>query len=137
MGFDATARPEVQGLRTSEIREVANVGMARDDILKFWVGESDQPTPQFIRDAAAAALMEGRTYYTHNLGRPDLRQALSAYLQRLHGQAFDPERLAITSAGVNALMLVAQSVVSPGDKVVVTAPAWPNIVEIPNARYAP
>ncbi|MBS0363148.1 MAG: pyridoxal phosphate-dependent aminotransferase [Proteobacteria bacterium] len=134
--YDATARPEVQALRTSEIREVANVGMARDDILKFWVGESDRPTPQFIRDAAARALSDGRTYYTHNLGRPDLRQALAAYLERLHGQAFDPERLAITSAGVNALMLVAQSVVSPGDKVVVTAPAWPNIVEIPKILSA-
>lgn len=133
---DAIARPEVQALRTSEIREVANVGMARADILKFWVGESDQPTPQFIRDAAAAALMEGKTYYTHNLGRPDLREALSAYLGRLHGQPVDVDRLAATSAGVNALMLVAQSVVSPGDKVVVTTPAWPNIVEIPKILSA-
>ncbi len=136
MSFEAKARPEIQALRMSEIREVANVGMARNDILKFWVGESDRPTPQFIRDAAAQGLAEGRTYYTHNLGRPDLRTALSAYLERLHGQAFDPERLAITSAGVNALMLAAQSVVSPGDKVVVTAPAWPNIVEIPKILSA-
>ena len=134
--FEARPRAEVEALRTSEIREVANVGMARGDILKFWVGESDQPTPQFIRDAAAAALMEGKTCYTHNLGRPDLREALSGYLARLHGQAFDPEHLAITSAGVNALMLVSQSVISPGDKVVVTAPAWPNIVEIPKILSA-
>ncbi|HEX5263776.1 MAG TPA: pyridoxal phosphate-dependent aminotransferase [Phenylobacterium sp.] len=136
MGFDAKPRAEVQALRMSEIREVANVGMARDDILKFWVGESDRPTPQFIRDAAAQALTEGKTYYTHNLGRPDLREALSAYLSGLHGQPFGAERLAITSAGVNALMLVAQTVVSPGDKVVVTAPAWPNIVEIPKILSA-
>ncbi|MBS0332500.1 MAG: pyridoxal phosphate-dependent aminotransferase [Proteobacteria bacterium] len=134
--FEARPRPEIQALRMSEIREVANVGMARDDILKFWVGESDRPTPQFIRDAAARALDEGRTCYTHNLGRPDLREALSAYLGRLHGQPFDAGRLAITSAGVNALMLVAQAVVSPGDKVVVTAPAWPNIVEIPRILSA-
>ena len=134
--FEARPRAEVEALRTSEIREVANVGMARGDILKFWVGESDQPTPQFIRDAAAAALMEGKTCYTHHLGRPDLREALSGYLARLHGQAFDPEHLAITSAGVNALMLVSQSVISPGDKVVVTAPAWPNIVEIPKILSA-
>jgi aspartate aminotransferase len=133
---DAVARPEVQALRTSEIREVANVGMARKDILKFWVGESDQPTPMFIREATAKALMAGETYYTHNLGRPDLREALSGYLERLHGMAFDPARLGITSAGVNALMLVSQAVVSPGDKVVVTTPAWPNIVEIPRILSA-
>ena len=130
------ARDEVLALRTSQIREVANVGMARDDVLKFWVGESDQPTPMFIRDATARALMAGETYYTHNLGRPDLREALSDYLTRLHGQPVGTERLGITSAGVNALMLVSQAVVSPGDKVVVTTPAWPNIVEIPRILSA-
>ncbi|HEY0436181.1 MAG TPA: pyridoxal phosphate-dependent aminotransferase, partial [Phenylobacterium sp.] len=76
--FSATARPDVLALRASEIREVANLGMARKDVLKFWVGESDQPTPAFIREATAQALMEGKTYYTHNLGRQDLREALSA-----------------------------------------------------------
>jgi aspartate/methionine/tyrosine aminotransferase len=130
------ARPEVLSLRASQIREVANVGMARKDVLKFWVGESDQPTPAFIREATANALMAGETYYTHNLGRPDLREALGAYLARLHGQSFALERLGITSAGVNALMLVSQAVISPGDKVVVTTPAWPNIVEIPRILSA-
>jgi aspartate aminotransferase len=132
----AVARDEVLALRMSEIREVANAGMARDDVLKFWVGESDQPTPAFIREATAKALMAGETYYTHNLGRPDLREALSGYLGRLHERPFDTGRLAITSSGVNALMLVSQAVVSPGDKVVVTTPAWPNIVEIPRILSA-
>lgn len=134
--FSATARPDVLALRASQIREVANVGMARKDVLKFWVGESDQPTPAFIREATAKALTAGETFYTHNLGRPDLREALGAYLTRLHGQPIAFERLGITSAGVNALMLVSQAVVSPGDKVVVTTPAWPNIVEIPRILSA-
>ena len=132
----AIARPEVLQLRASQIREIANAGMEREDILVFWVGESDQPTPAFIRQAAADALAEGKTYYTHNLGRSDLREALGGYLERLHGRPFPMERLAITSSGVNALMLVAQSVVSPGDKVVVTAPVWPNVVEIPRILSA-
>ncbi len=53
----AIARGEVLDLRMSQIREVANAGMARSDVLKFWVGESDQPTPEFIREATARALM--------------------------------------------------------------------------------
>jgi aspartate aminotransferase len=134
--FSPTARPDVLALRASQIREVANVGMARKDVLKFWVGESDQPTPAFIREATAKALMDGETFYTHNLGRADLREALSAYLSGLHGQPIGFERLGVTSAGVNALMLVSQAVVSPGDKVVVTTPAWPNIVEIPRILSA-
>jgi aspartate/methionine/tyrosine aminotransferase len=132
----AIARPEVLALRASKIREVANVGMGRKDILPFWVGESDQPTPAFIREATAAALLEGQTYYTHNLGREDLRGALSDYLTTLHGRPIGPERLAIANSGVNALMLVAQAVISPGDKVVVTAPVWPNVVEIPRILSA-
>jgi aspartate/methionine/tyrosine aminotransferase len=134
--FPPVARPEVLELRASKIREVANAGMGRKDILAFWVGESDQPTPLFIREATASALIEGQTYYTHNLGREDLREALAAYLGRLHGQPIGQERLAITSSGVNALMLVAQAVISPGDKVVATAPVWPNVVEIPRILSA-
>jgi aspartate/methionine/tyrosine aminotransferase len=50
--FPPLPRPEVQALRMSKIREVANAGLGRDDILAFWFGESDQPTPDFIREPA-------------------------------------------------------------------------------------
>jgi aspartate/methionine/tyrosine aminotransferase len=125
------ARQEVLDLRVSKIREVANAGMGRDDILAFWFGEGDQPTPQFIRQAASDALLSGRTYYTHNLGRPELRQALSRYLTGLHGVPIPEQRIAVTSAGVSALMLASQLVLSPGDRTVVAGPIWPNVVEIP------
>ena len=131
MTYPATARAEITALKMSQIREVANAGFGRADILPFWFGESDLPTPAFIREAAITALSEGKTFYTHNLGRQDLREALSRYLTRLHGLPIGVERLAITNSGVNALMLAAQAVVSPGDKVLVVAPVWPNIMEIP------
>ncbi|TAJ70260.1 MAG: aminotransferase class I/II-fold pyridoxal phosphate-dependent enzyme [Phenylobacterium sp.] len=129
--FAPTPRREVQDLRVSKIREVANAGMGRDDILAFWFGEGDQPTPEFIRRAASDALLSGRTYYTHNLGRPELRQSLSRYLSGLHGAPIAEDRIAVTSAGVSALMLAAQIVLSPGDRTVVAGPIWPNVVEIP------
>ena len=113
------------------IREVANAGLGREDVLAFWFGEGDQPTPAFIREKASQALLDGRTFYTHNLGRADLRQSLSDYLSRLHATPIGPDRTAITSAGVNALMLAAQLVLSPGDRTVVVGPVWPNMVEIP------
>ncbi len=134
--FAATPRPEVQDLRLSRIREVANAGLGRDDILAFWFGEGDQPTPAFIREAAAQALTDGRTYYTHNLGRADVRQSLSNYLTGLHGAPIGPDRVAITSAGVNAIMLAAQLVISPGDRTVVVGPIWPNVPEIPKILSA-
>jgi aspartate aminotransferase len=133
---EAIARPEILALRSSQIRQVANAGLGRTDVLPFWFGESDQPTPLFIREAAARALMDRRTFYTHNLGRLDLREALCAYLAGLHRRPIAIERLAITNSGVNALMLAAQAVVSPNDRVVVAAPVWPNVVEIPRILSA-
>jgi aspartate aminotransferase len=118
-------------LAASKVREVANAGFGLPDVRRFWFGEGDQPTPLFIREAAVAALAEGRTFYTHNLGTPELRGALSAYLERLHGRAFPTETLAVTSAGVSALMVAMQAILDPGDRVVAVTPVWPNLVEIP------
>lgn len=136
MVFPPLARPEIQALRASRIREVANAAMGRPDVLPFWFGESDRATPEPIRRAAARAIEAGRTFYTHNLGRPDLRDALSAYLGRLHGAPVGPERLAVTSSGVSALMIAAEALLSPGDRVVVVDPVWPNVAEIPKIMGA-
>ncbi|WP_233850270.1 pyridoxal phosphate-dependent aminotransferase [Paraburkholderia sp. HD33-4] len=124
------ARDAVRALRPSQIREVANAGFGVEDVLPFWFGESDRVTPAFIRDAASAALAAGATFYTHNLGIAPLRAALAGYVSELHG-ATSPEHVAVTSAGVNALMLAAQLVVGAGDRVVAVTPLWPNLVEIP------
>jgi aspartate/methionine/tyrosine aminotransferase len=124
------AREAVRALRPSQIREVANAGFGVPDVLPFWFGESNQVTPQFIRDAASRALADGATFYTHNLGIAPLREVLGEYVGKLHG-ATRPAEIAVTSAGVNALMLAAQLVVGAGDRVVAVTPLWPNLVEIP------
>ena len=124
------ARDAVRALRSSQIREVANAGFGVKDVLPFWFGESDQVTPRFIRDAASRALSEGATFYTHNLGIAPLREALAGYVGKLHGATRSSE-VAVTSAGVSALMLAAQLVVGAGDRVVAVTPLWPNLVEIP------
>ncbi len=125
------ARDLVTSLPGSLIREVANSAMDRQDVLPFWFGESDQPTPAFIRDAAAESLQRGETFYTQNLGRPYLREAIAAYLGRLHARPVAVDRIAVTGSGVSALMLAAQLLLSPGDRVVAVTPLWPNLVEIP------
>ncbi len=123
-------RPVVEQLEASRIREVANEGLGRDGVLKFWFGESDEATPGFVREAAIASLQAGETFYAHNLGLQELRDALSIYTDRLHpGRGRDHwfDRLAVTSGGVNGLMLAAQTLVEAGDEVVVVTPAWPNL----------
>jgi aspartate/methionine/tyrosine aminotransferase len=119
-------RKTVLDLEESKIREVANAGMGRSDVLAFWFGESDEATPEFIREAAIASLRAGETFYAHNLGLPELREAISAYTSKLH-EAVGTERIAVTSGGVNALMLACQAVVDAGDEVVAVTPVWPNL----------
>jgi aspartate/methionine/tyrosine aminotransferase len=119
-------RKTVLDLEESKIREVANAGMGRSDVLAFWFGESDEATPEFIREAAIASLRSGETFYAHNLGLPELREAISAYASGLHGPV-GSGRIAVTSGGVNALMLACQAVVDAGDEVVAVTPVWPNL----------
>ena len=127
-------RQAVLNLEESMIRQVANAGMGRSDVLKFWFGESDEVTPQFIRDAAAASMQRGETFYAQNLGLPELRDAIAAYAQSLRVQGavkIGADRVAVTSGGVNALMLAVQALVDSGDKVVVITPVWPNLTAQP------
>ena len=119
-------RKTVLELEESKIREVANAGMGRTDVLPFWFGESDEVTPDFIREAAIESLRRGETFYAHNLGLPELREAIAAYASKLHGR-IGAERIAVTSGGVNALMLACQAVVDAGDEVVAVTPVWPNL----------
>jgi aspartate/methionine/tyrosine aminotransferase len=119
-------RQIIEDLPGSKIREVANTAMGRDDVLAFWFGESDEVTPEFIRAAAARSLDAGETFYSHNLGLSELREAVAGYTSSLHGDVA-AERVAITSSGVNALMLAMQLLVGAGDEVVAITPIWPNL----------
>ena len=71
-------------------------------------------------------MQRGETFYSHNLGLPELRQAVAHYMSQRHGPV-ELDRLAITSGGVNALMLATQSLVDAGDEVVAVTPVWPNL----------
>ena len=120
-------RPVIQSLPGSKIREVANVGLGRSDVLAFWFGESDEVTPACVRDAAVQSIQAGETFYAHNLGLPELREALSDYTGSLH-PAVPAARIAVTSSGVSGLMLAMQALVGAGDEVV---PVWPNLTAQP------
>jgi aspartate/methionine/tyrosine aminotransferase len=124
------ARAAVRALSASRIRELFNAGIGRTDILPFWVGEPDEPTPEFIRRAGIASIEAGEVFYSSNYGLAELREALAAYTARLH-RPTTAAQIAVTSAGVNALMLVSQLLVDPGDRVVEVVPLWPNLQEIP------
>jgi aspartate/methionine/tyrosine aminotransferase len=133
--FPIEAHTNVRAIASSLIREVANAGLGKRDVLPFWFGEPDEVTPKFIREAAHAAMEAGDTFYTHNYGIPDLREALARYVGGLH-RPVAPDDIIVTNSGMSALMLISQALVGPGDRVVAVTPLWPNITSAPRLMGA-
>ena len=111
----------------SRIRELADIAMKMDNVLKLYFGESNIPTPEYIKRAAAKALEEGYTFYTENAGLPGLRQDLADYYRRVQDVDLDPRsEIVVTASGVQALNVTIRCVLNPGDEALVLTPAWPN-----------
>lgn len=125
--FPVNIRPDIAELEESKIVEVWRMGFDYPDTIGMWVGQGDLPTPRFICDATTKAMQDGQTFYTHKRGIPELRQALADYHRDLYGVEIADARIAVTSSGMNAMMLIIQTLLSAGDNIVCVTPVWPNI----------
>lgn len=123
-------RPAIAGLHGSLIRRVAEANIGRDDVIALWFGEPDLPTPDFIKDAAARALVDNHVFYTQNRGIPPLLDALADHAAGLYRRPVGRDRFTVTASGMNAIMLAAQALVDAGDNVIVVGPVWPNCREV-------
>lgn len=110
----------------SGISAVATYGRARPDVVPFWVGEADLPTPKFICDATTRSLAAGETFYTGSRGIPDLREALARYHARLFDKPFAADRFFVTASGMHAITLAVSIVAGKDEEILVPTPAWPN-----------
>ena len=120
-------RPTITRL-PAQIREVANAGLGRSDVLAFWFGESDEVTPEPIREAAARfAAAPARPSTRTTSACPNCARRIARLRQRRCTAPVDVDRIAVTSSGVNALMLAMQVLVDAGDEVVAVVPVWPNL----------
>jgi aspartate/methionine/tyrosine aminotransferase len=123
----ASLARSVESVPHSRIRELAEVAMSMDGVLRLYFGESNLPTPDYIKQAAIKALADGYTFYTENAGMPSLRRAIARHYQKWHGVELDPEsEIVITASGVQALNVSLRAMLDPGDEALVLTPAWPN-----------
>jgi aspartate aminotransferase len=125
-----SVRQAIHDLETSRIADIVALGFGDPEVVALWYGEGDVPTPSFIGEAAAAAMRAGETFYTYKAGLPEQRQAIADYLTGLYTRPVAMERIVVTSAGIGALMLVAQALIDPGENLVIVAPIWPNIAAV-------
>ena len=94
------------------------------DIVGFGVGEPDFDTPQYIKDAAIAALKAGKTKYTATPGIPELRKAIAEKLLRENNLKYASEQIIVNIGAKHSVYESMQAVLDEGDEVILPAPYW-------------
>lgn len=116
------------------IRQSATVAMADRilalkasgrNIVGLQVGDPDFGTAPAIVEAALKAMQDGQTHYGPSVGTLELRRAIAAKFQRDEGVAYDPaSEILVTHGGIHAYYTAMQSILNPGDDVLVPDPSW-------------
>ena len=114
-------------MRPSPIRRIYEKAMQMDDVVFFSLGEPDFDTPPQVVEAAIESLRRGETHYTPNAGLPELREAIADNLREYDGVVYNPDSdIAVTSGGMEALVLSLMAIVEPGDEVILADPSYTN-----------
>ncbi|MEY2981355.1 MAG: hypothetical protein RL562_1582 [Planctomycetota bacterium] len=100
------------------------------DVVSLGAGEPDFGTPEPIAEAGIQAIRDGYTRYTAAAGMPDVRAAAARWFQRQFDLPYGPSNIMVTAGAKPALMLAMQTLVNPGDRVLLPAPFWPSYTEI-------
>ena len=117
--------PHIAGLPKSGIRKFFELVNSMDDCISLGVGEPDFTTPWSIRESGIYSLESGHTGYTSNLGMLKLREEVCRYLQKNYHAAYDPATECLVTVGVSeALDLAFRALISPGDEVIYSSPAY-------------
>lgn len=112
---------------TSGIRAMTVLASRYDNVVSFGLGEPDFPTPENIIEAGCDALRNGWTKYVSNQGIPLLLSALAEKMRSYNGMAHVTEdNIHITFGAGQALLLTMETVLNPGDEVIIPTPCFPN-----------
>jgi aminotransferase len=109
----------------SGIRKFFDLLSTIDDVISLGVGEPDYVTPAPIRLAAIESIDKGHTHYTSNFGLMELREKLSAHIERLYGVRYDPAtEIVITSGSSEAFDIALRATLDAGDEVLCADPCY-------------
>ena len=103
---------------------------AGEDVCSFAAGEPDFDTPQFIKDAAIAALQSGKTKYAPTPGIEPLRQAIADRYLTEYGYKITSGQVVVSPGGKYSCYLAILATCSPGDEAIVPAPYWVSYPEM-------
>lgn len=95
------------------------------DVISFGAGEPDFETPAHVRQAAIDAIEAGDTKYPAPVaGKTPLRRAICDYLKRYSALEYDPSQICVTVGAKDALHLIFETILDPGDEVILGVPYW-------------
>ena len=94
------------------------------DVVKFGAGEPDFDTPDYIKQAAIAALDAGFTKYTPVPGTPELREAITEKFKRDNGLSYETSQVIVSCGAKHTIYNILQAICDPGDEVIFAAPYW-------------
>lgn len=97
---------------------------AGKDVINLGVGEPDFDTPDYIKEAAIAALREGFTKYTAVDGTPELKAAIQAKLKRDNQLEYTSAQILVSVGGKQSCYNLCQALLNKGDEVIILAPYW-------------
>jgi aminotransferase len=127
MTFEPADR--VEAVPPSGIRRFFELAEEMDDLISLGVGEPDFSAPWAARDAAIASLEQGKTSYTANRGRRDLRESIAAHVADSYDLDYDPDDEILVTAGASeGIDLAYRALVDPGDTVAVVEPSYVSYV---------
>ena len=125
MDYSKILSPTVQEIKPSGIRKFFDLLENMQGVVALTVGQPDFITPWHIRVAAIESLENGKTYYTSNSGTLELRQEISAYMNRRYDLTYDPKHeVIVTVGGSEAIDIAMRAVIAPGDEVIIPQPAF-------------
>lgn len=107
------------------------------DIISLGAGEPDFDTPQYIKDAAQAAIEAGETKYTPIDGTAELKTAIQAKFARENQLAYDTAQIIVSTGAKQCLFNLCLGLLGPGDEAVIPAPYWvsyPDMVRLAGAE---
>ena len=112
---------------TSQAKQMREDG---EDVCSFGAGEPDQDTPDFIKEAAIAALNDGRTKYTASSGIPELRKAIAQKLKDENGLNYDWKEVIVNCGAKHSCYNALLATIDPEDEVIIPAPYWTSYPEM-------
>ncbi len=116
---------KARDLKQGAIRAMFDKARTMDNVISMGIGEPDLDTPAPIVDACAEALKNGFTHYPPNAGLPMLREAVSKYGLPEPG-LYSPNEIMVTNGAMNALSLLMNILIEPGDHIMIQDPQWLN-----------